>query len=326
MPADLSAARVAPFLCVAALATGCVHARDFRAPDERIIHGTAYTLEKNEARIDAGIVGTGLQELGLNLGVQGGVTKRLQLGANMAHFGLGIVNGQAKVNAVDMRRFGLSVQSGIAYARPQAIWILPKSLRDEFGPGHLIVVPTTLQTSYPLLDWLQLNLGAGYEYASAFGTFNPESLYVAGGLTQQEVYFRPRIDFFAAKRVAFSLAARLPAWTARQTAVAGEQEVSPGVVGGLVGVDWQRVPFADAMRYSLVIETRFGENTHLQVAAQYGGFFNKVGGWPVVPAVNLYWRLGGPQWRKERRAKREAKEQAGGEQPADAKSKGSDSP
>lgn len=284
-----------------------MHARDFEDPAQRITHRTAYTVQKHEARIDAGVVGLSAEDLGINLGVVGGVTKRFQLGANFGHVILGVANVGAKVNAVDTKHFGLGISADVSYARPRAIWVVPKSLRDDFGPGHLLSLPIIVRTSYPVVPWLRFDLGLGYRYASAFGQFDPDSFFATGGLTTQQVFFEPGVAFYLGKRVALNLYGHLAAYTSAQVAATAESELGPGVVGGVTTVERRPVPFADTQRYALVIETRFGATTHMQVGALYGGFFSKVGGWPVMPAINFYWRVGGPRARRPKRAEKSSK-------------------
>jgi hypothetical protein len=297
---------------IALFVGGCVHARDFRAPADRITHRTAYTLQKHEGRVEVDLVGQGVDDLGLNVGVHGGVTKRFQLGANLAHAGFGLVNAAAKVNLLDHPVAGVGVSTGIIYANPKVIWALPSSVKEALGDIHMIVIPSELTTTFPLTEWMGLHLTAGYKHVDMFGDFDGDSVLAKGGFGSRDVYFQPTADFYLGHRVALRLSAHLSAWAAARANVAAESEVEPGVVAGVIGEEWRRLSFAATSNYVAGLEVRFARNTFMQLACVFGRFkpFSEI---PVVPAIRFYWLFGGPNMeqrhalRREDKARRHAK-------------------
>jgi hypothetical protein len=277
----------------ALLVGGCVHARDFRAPDERITHRTAYTLQKHEGRAEVDLVGLGVDDLGLNVGVHGGVTKRFQLGANLAHAGFGLVNAQAKVNIVDHPVVGVGIGTGVIYANPKVIWALPSQVKEALGDIHLLIIPTELTTSFPLTAWMGLHMTLGYKHADIFGSFSADSVLAKGGFGSRDVYAQPTVDFYLGHRVALRLSAHLSAWAAARANAAVESEIEPGVVAGVIGEEWRRLSFDATSNYLVGLEVRFARNTFVQLACVFGRFkpFSEI---PVVPALRLYWLFGGP--------------------------------
>jgi hypothetical protein len=291
--------RRAVFFSALVMVGGCVHARDFRAPDERITDGTAYTLQKHEGRAEVDLVGFGVQDLGLNVGVYGGVTKRFQLGANLAHAGFGLLNAGAKVNIVDHPVVGVGVSTGIIYTNPKVIWALPSALREELGRVNVLIIPSELTTTFPLTEWMGLHLTLGYKHVDMFGAFDSSSVLAKGGFGARDLYLQPTVDFYLGHRVALRFNAHLSAWAAARANVAVESEIKPGVVAGVIGEEWRRLSFDATSNYSTALEVRFARNTYLQLAVVFGRF-KPLPGLPVLPAMRLYWKFAGPSAEKRR--------------------------
>lgn len=311
-------------LSTALFVGGCVHARDFRAPDERITHRTAYTLQKHEGRAEIDVVGLSVDDLGLNIGVHGGVTKRFMLGANLAHAGFGLLNAAGKVNILDHPVAGVGVSTGIIYSNPKVIWALPAPVKEALGDVHVIIIPSELTTSFPLTEWMGLHLTVGYKHVDMFGKFDEDTVLAKGGFAARDAYFQPTADFYLGHRVALRFSAHLSAWAAARANIAAESTIQPGVVAGVLGEEWRRLSFDATSNFVTAIDVRFGRNTFMQVAAVVGRFkpFSTI---PVVPAIRFYWLFGGPsagkrhalrqQDKAHRKSKRAEKKAAKGKTP-----------
>ncbi len=292
-----------------------MHARDFRAPDERITHRTAYTLQKHEGRAEVDVVGLGVDDLGVNIGLHGGVTKWLQLGANLAHAGFGILNAAAKANVLDHPVAGIGISTGVLYSNPKVIWALPSQVKEALGDIHLVVIPSELTTTFPLTEWMGLHFTLGYKHVDMFGEFDEETVLAKGGFAARDLYFQPTADFYLGHRVALRFSAHLSAWASARANLATETTVQPGVVAGVIGEEWRRLSFDATSNYVTAIDVRFGRNTYMQLAAAFGRFkpFSTL---PVVPAIRFYWNFAGPSAEKRRaqhredKARREAKRAA----------------
>lgn len=280
-------------LLVGLLSADCVHTRNFQAPDERIVHRTAYTVRKKEVMIDAGLVGLEITDVGVLLGVTGGITNRFQMGTNVGHLSLGVASLNAKGNLLDRRWVGLGLSTSVLYTSPRVFWALPDDLQRDLGNVHVLFIPMRLHSSFPVARWVTLNLNFGYRHFDVFGNLKSGTIVAEGGLGTRDIYFEPGATFFIAKRVAILGGAHLSPWAAARVNAIGRIELEPGVRAGALRATWDRRPFAETFRWHAAVDVRFGGSTHLRVGAAGGGL-EPLTDFPAVPYVNLYWRLGGP--------------------------------
>ncbi|PRQ05440.1 hypothetical protein ENSA5_02610 [Enhygromyxa salina] len=286
-----------PRLAIAALLvsvlaqlTACVHARDFRAADERMTPHSAYA-EHARVRLDLELLGPEPYNFVLNTGVTvAAVPDRLDLSLNLAHAGIGALSFQSKFTLVDSRWFGLGGRVGLTYVNPRTFWFLPRDLREVLGSFNLMSVPVELWTSYPVARWVVFHLGLSYRHAALWGRYEGDELLADSNIAQRSFGFAPYLDLFIAERVAIILGARLPVFMQAVARNDVESELGPGLRVGVRSVEWVDLRFTDAFRAELGAETRFGANTHLRLSVNVGAF-RPLGVLLVAPSLNLYWRF-----------------------------------
>jgi hypothetical protein len=273
--------------------TSCMAHRNFRARDERITHYTAYTVPKRETRIGAGLVGRGVGELGVNFGVTHGVTSRFQVGANVAHAAIGVLNVGIKGTFVDRGRFGLGGSARLLRAQPKNIWLLPEEAREPIADIDLIVIPIKLHSSYPLAPWTSLQLGVGYTHSEIVGPIHTDAALIEGGLGARVVRVEPGVHFYMGGRVALVMSASLAPYAWGRANLAAESEISEGVIAGVRSSEWRPLDFDQTARYLVGVEMRFGRRkfTHMQLYGVRGALSRAGILPPFVPGVNFYWRI-----------------------------------
>jgi hypothetical protein len=274
----------------AALASGCVTSRDFRAPSERITPNTAYA-EHARVRVDTDVLAADPHIFLFNLGLTiAAIRGRLDFSANLAHGALGVVNLQSKFTLIDTRWYGLGGRVGFVYANPRTLYVLPPELRRELGSFHLISAPIELWHSFPINEWFAAHLGMSYRGTGLSGQYEGDELLVDTSIAQRWFALLPALDFFIARRVALRVGARLPIFTQVVEATDVQQQLEPELIVGVRSVEWIRRPFARTVVFQLGAETRFGRSTHLLLGVNVWAF-RPLERFPVTPWLSLYWRF-----------------------------------
>ena len=164
-PQPHARSRVAGWITVlvfAVLTSGCVHARDFRAPPERITPKSAYA-ETRRLRVDAGLLSPDTQDFVVDTSLTvAAVRGRLDFSTNLAHASIGVLSTQSKLTAYDGQWYALGGRVGLTYLNPRTLWLLPSKLRRELGSFHLVSVPIELWNSFPINQWFGVHLGLSY--------------------------------------------------------------------------------------------------------------------------------------------------------------------
>jgi hypothetical protein len=277
-------------VALAAPAVGLAAPRDFQAPAERIVDRTAYTLTARQVRIDAGLVGLGTDDLGVNLGVAYGLTDWVELRLNLAHFGIGMLNVAAQFNLVDRRWWGLGVVLGLRWLRGDWLWLLRERTREQLAGVDMLGFPLEVVGSFPLLRWMGLHLKLAYTHSEVFGDIAFDEAALEGTAGVRHLYVEPVVRFYLWRRMAVTLGARLPLFARAAVQGATEAEVEPALIVGVRGAGWQDIAFDKLASYYGGLEWRFGRVTHLQLFLTHGPL-NDVIGTPVLPSINFYWRF-----------------------------------
>lgn len=277
-----------------ALTLGCAHERNLTTPGQRIVDDTAYTLQKHELRVDFGLGGVETDDLGAEVSVHGGVTDRLELSTNAVHWALGVVNARGELAAVEHEQGALSFELGVAWTRPEMIWVIPPRYRRELRHVDMLIVPARVNGSWLVHPRVGLHLGVGYIHADVEGKGEYEEVFADGRLGTRDLFFEPQITADLGKGVALILRAHLSAWAASYQAIEAEYEVRPGVVAGGTLHGWRQVPLYSTHRVQTGVDWRAGDHLYLRLLATGGDFFPDQP-FIVVPTLELYWRFGGKE-------------------------------
>ncbi|MEM6988874.1 MAG: hypothetical protein AAF721_00205 [Myxococcota bacterium] len=276
---------------VLVLATGCVTARNYADPRQRVTHGTAYALTNREVRVDAGAVGTELADVGANIDVAAGFGRGGQVSTNLAHLGLGLVNAAVKYTALDRPWFGLGVEGSFLWTRPSLIWLLPDEVAEPLAGIDLFIIPVKLTASFPVANWASFHLGVGYTHAEIRGELRGDSGFFEAGVGARTIQLDPTLHLYLNRRAALLFGGNIPVFMTAAERIESDIEVTPGVVLGVRSAEWVRVPTQGATRGRVGVELRFGRRTHLQVFVARGVLASADIGPPVLPSLNLYWRI-----------------------------------
>ena len=282
--------RASRLLAALALASACVHPRDFQAPGERLTRSTAYA-EQARVRVDTDLLAPDAQRFVANLGVTvAAVPRHLDFSVNLLHAAIGAVAVQSKFTVLDTRGYGLGGRVGLTYTTPATFYFLPRSLRQTLGSFHLLSTPIELWQSFPVARWFAGHLGLGYRFGSVWGRIDGDELFLDASLSQRSLTAIPVLDFFVARRVALRAYARLPLFTQVAEVTDATYALDPDVVVGVRSVEWVRRPFVRTVQLGFAAETRFGANTHLRLGVHLWAF-RPIRALDVVPSLTLYWRF-----------------------------------
>lgn len=273
------------------LSSGCVTMRDFADPRQRVTDGTAYGLTHREVRIDAGVVGTEIADVGANLDVAATIVPDVQVSTNLAHMSLGLINAGVKYTALDRPWLGLGFEGGFLWTRPSLIWLLPDDIADPLSDIDLLIVPIKATASVPATRWTSLHLGLAYTHAEISGELRGDSDFFDAGVGARVLQFDPTFHFYLDGRAALIFGGNLPLTMTVAERVESEVEIQPGVVLGVQSAEWVRVPVRDAMRGWVGVDVRFGRRTHVQLFVARSVVSTAGLGLPVLPSLNLYWRI-----------------------------------
>jgi hypothetical protein len=292
-----SARSFRPVLCALILGvfltSGCLSKRNFHNPKERITSGTAYTLTKGEMQVNVGILTTELQNFGVEAGFSYGFGKHGEVAANLGHAALGILNLRSKYNFIDEKWWALGIQLGLVWIRPSAVWILGEPTRQRYEGLDILSFPLELSSSFPVADWVSLNLTAGYTHTEIFGTIDGQVRFFDGSVGMRTVYLEPLVMFYIARQAAVYIGAHLQVWGAAQTRVEVESEILPGFNAGARSDDWVSIPFEARSDLLVGFELRFGKTFHTRLNILYNGAFSRNGivRVPIAPTLEVYWRF-----------------------------------
>ena len=155
--------RVTPILLCSLLLVNYVQARDFQAPEERPLQGTAYTPAAKQKTFTAGIFGTTYAEMVAAIGIAYAPTRFWDVGINLAHLGMGVLNVDTKLNLLDRKGFGLGYDVGFIYGHGDWIWALPALEKTLISGIDMFVIPLQLTFSADATKWLHFDLTAEYD-------------------------------------------------------------------------------------------------------------------------------------------------------------------
>ena len=278
-------------LALALVTSACVHARDFKSPEGRLLDNTAYALQQREMRTDFGLVGTEFNNFGAHLGLSYGAHKYFQLGTNFAHNAFSVFNLNFKSNVVDHRWVGVGLETGVSYMNPRLIWVLPKEYRDAFGDINVFSVPIRAITTIPAADWMDVSMGLAYQHVSLVGEVSAGDGFGEGSFGRRAFDLEPLLNFYLGRRVVLSFGGRWSMYSAWYTDLIAEVAVDEGVSVGVRSAEWvSRGPLFNNTFWASV-EFRMGKYTNLRVSTTYrllGDNFPV----QVLPAIELYWRFG----------------------------------
>jgi hypothetical protein len=224
---------------------------------------------------DIGALGIGGSEAIAKLGAAYGLGAGVEVEANLAHMGVGLLNLSAGWHFVDTRYFDLGVRAGVWYGHGAWLWIARSTVQSLVAKVNMLSVPIALTASAPLTRWLQLDLGVQYTYADIFGaTGDVDSPFVDAEISVRQLFFQPGVRFFISDNTEFDLSTKLPAFT----------EV-PREQGD------RTVPFSRTWSMETGLRSRLTTGVFANLRLRYGKRGDAVYAAPLYPSFGVEFRL-----------------------------------
>ena len=187
---------------------------DLQSPEHASTRYSAYSLPARHWGINAGALGLGDGDLFLKLAVGYGIGAGVDVNINLAHVGVGLLNLSAGWHFIDTRYFDLGARVGVWYGHGEWFWLANPVATKLLSKIDAIKVPLQLTASSMPTRWLQLDLGAQYNYARLYGSSAGEaSIFEKAELGLQQFFLRPGARLFITDRVAFEFFAKLPLYS-----------------------------------------------------------------------------------------------------------------
>jgi hypothetical protein len=244
-------------------------------PKDASTRYSAYSLPGGTWGIDVGALGIGGGDSFAKLGVGYGIGAGVEVGLNLAHAGVGLLNVTSRWHFVDTRYFDLGVRASFWYGHGDWFWILGDAAKKLVSGIDIVSIPVEITASTPIARFLQIDLGAGYRYAEIFGGVgNEDSIYVESQFGMRQAALRPGTRWFFWDNTALELHATLPFYSAVPRD-GGEE----------------KVPFSDTWSLETGLRSRFKPGVFGNIRLQYGEVAKAVYGARFYPAFELEFRL-----------------------------------
>jgi len=273
------------------LLAACVKPRDFHAPAERVVRGTAWTLERGTVAPGLGVGGVDSDQLLVDAGVAWAPAKHVETSVNLAHFGGGLANLALRSTLLERERWALGAGASATWVNTDWMWYLDSVDPESTGAdSHLdiVVVPLYVNSTWTLRDWVDVTGGLSYTHAEAFGAVDSEALLFDGSIGGRRLALDGRAQVYVG-RVAIWAGGSLPlgAWILGEAAT--EVVVDEGVVVGTRTDRWLERPFGRGWSASGGSQVRFG-GTYVDVGVASSAATRAIG-FDVAPYVAAHWRL-----------------------------------
>jgi hypothetical protein len=283
---------------VAALAVSCfalavlparASERDITSAVSRDVAASGYTLPKGTWAFSAGLLGVGSDDAFASLGARVGVGAGFDVGANLAHVGVGMMNLNAGWMFLDSRSLSITLRFSPSYLHGDWVWIA--SSRDLVSGLDAWILPVTLTASSLATDWLQFDLAARAVDTEVLGNVDSQSLALQGQLAVRQISIDPGVRFHVMKRASFYARARLPLWTSLPGTATVEVQLQDGVVAGGRSSGDKELPFENTVMATLGARAMVADATFLDFSFNVGHIAQTLYGSAVQPQLSLETRF-----------------------------------
>jgi hypothetical protein len=222
-----------------------------------------------------------------------GIGDRWEVGVNLAHAVFGVMNVYGKYNFIDKKWWALGAEVGVTWIHVKSVWAIPEKYRDALGNIDILSIPIEIHSSFPVADWVGLHLSVGYLHSQLFGKINEETLFLDGDIGSSQVYLRPNITLYIAKRIQVFVTARLLLWGGRYGEVAAEVTNNDDLIIGFRSSQFTELEFGDRSFIQLGVDAKFGKYTYVRLWAIFNGAVAQSGIFSssVLPGLDLFWRF-----------------------------------
>jgi len=248
---------------------------DVRSPEQANRRKSAYTAPRGMLIFELGVFGVGGNEAFARLGATYGLGAGVEIEANLAHAGVGLLNVSAAWHFLDTRHFDLGVGAGFWYGHGEWFWIASGATESVVSKVDALSLPVGLTASALVARWVQLDLGVHYTYGNAFGeTDGEDSLFEDAEIGIRQLFVQPGVRFFVSDSTAFELFAKLPTFTDVPRSRGDET-----------------LPFADTWSLDAGLRSRLAAGLFGNLRLHYGNVADVVYGAPLYPSFAVEYRL-----------------------------------
>jgi hypothetical protein len=187
-----------------------------QSPEQRDTRNSAYSLPRGMWAFDGGALGLGGGDALMKLGVAYGLGAGLEVQANLAHWGTGILNLAGVWQFVDTRYFNLAARAGFWYGNGDWVWILTEAGEQLIADLDVLYVPLVLASSMPVSKRLQFDFDVRYNYSNIFGSVTTNGTFFRDGpFGMRQFAVRPGVRVFLTDNTEFNFSSLLPIYSAR---------------------------------------------------------------------------------------------------------------
>lgn len=268
-----------------------VSARDFFAPEERTRVDTAYTLAPGQFALEVGVLGLGDDEVFSQIGLSYALPFNIEISANLAHAGVGIVNLQTKWNFIDTKHFALAARMGVVWVNGEWVWILPPVNRAAINEIDAVMLPVGVVASAPVTDWFQADLDVGYTHAEVFGEVDGNRIYADLKLGARQFSLQPSIRFFFLEAAEFYMTAFIAPYTGVPGNAETQVTLMPGVYAGAQSGGFVTRPIEDTFRLKWGVRSAISKTFFVNFALQWAEAAQTLYGTRLSPAFDIEFRF-----------------------------------
>ncbi|HSC89833.1 MAG TPA: hypothetical protein VLC09_21300 [Polyangiaceae bacterium] len=258
--------------------------RDITSVASRDTAASGYTLPAKTWGFDAGLLGVNSGDAFASLGIRVGLGGGLELGTNVAHAGVGLINLNLGWMFVDSRVLSIAARFEPSYLHGDWMWIV--SAQELVSGLDAWILPVSVTASSFATDWLQFDLRARFVDSEVVGSANGESLVFRGQLALRQVSIDPGVRFHVLRRASFYLRARLPLWSSIPGSASAEVILDDGVIAGGSTSGEKQVPFEQAVLCSAGARAMVGEASFLDFSFNFGHATEALYGSVVQPRIS----------------------------------------
>ncbi len=253
---------------------------------------TAWTEPRGAVRWDIGAGGTTMYALGVVFGARTGMSERLQVGTNIAHAAVGMVDVHAKLRVSETNRSALAVTAGAMWFDLGRAWYLPAidpQVDELLASIDVYLLPLGLVWSRESKA-VSVDVAAGWDQAWIAGRPDSEVLVLDGGVGVRRAWLAPAARVPLTPRLTWATRLTLPVYAMGRTVAVAEYQVDDGVVAGVRSSDWFSLPFGSttSARSYLEVDLR---GSHLRVGASTSAIARDLG-LPLAPYLLWSMRVG----------------------------------
>jgi len=246
---------------------------------------SAYALPARTFSFGVKLLGLTSEEMFASLGFQYGLGKGVQVGANLAHMGLGLLNLSGKWTFFDKGPVAVAVGVDPIFVNGDWLWIV--RMKQLFAGIDTLLLPVQVSASVLATPWLQFDLSARYMAGIITGNVATTNIGIDADLTAHEFALFPAVRFHLLGRSTLMVGATLPLYRAAPAAAEVEVELAPGVIAGGTLDGTKTKSLDQTYRIEVGIRSMVTRRVFLEFGLNFGAQVEFLYGSPVYPRLGV---------------------------------------